>query len=191
MHLPDVRSSRRPGNRRIGRLPRLPELPAREPAAQGTVIDLGRNVPALLTHIANKLSASAALTYKTALDVSLIEWRILVQLAIEPHLSGNRICAIVGLDKASVSRAVTSLEARGLITVAAADGRRNDLALTPAGRRLHDRGMPLAREREERLLSDLTAAERETLIDLLRRTHARLDHVAAMPVAPAEDPPGD
>lgn len=184
-----------PGNNRFGRGPRIPELPTshQTPGIRGAddenvAIDPTRNVPALLTFIANKLSVSAAVTYKTALDVSLIEWRILVHLAIEPNLSGARICEIVGLDKASVSRAANALASRGLITVSAADGRRNSLALTPAGRRLHNKGMPLAREREERLLSGLTVAERETLIDLLTRTHAQLDKVAALRIASSEVP---
>jgi DNA-binding MarR family transcriptional regulator len=148
----------------------------------GPAIDQKRNVPALLTFIVNKLSSSASIAYSKALGVTLTEWRILVQLAVQPNISGNRICAIAGLDKASVSRAVHILEARGLIEVSAADGRSNDLALTPKGRRLHDQGMPFAQERERRLLSGLAASEREVLIDLLTRIYAQLDHVAALPL---------
>jgi DNA-binding MarR family transcriptional regulator len=144
------------------------------------VIDQETNVPALITFIANKLSSSASTAYRGELGVGLIEWRVLVQLAIEPNISANRICAIVGLDKAAVSRAVRSLADRGLVKVSADNGRRNSLALTPAGRRLHDRGMPVARERERRLLTGLSATERDILIRLLTRLHERLPRVAAL-----------
>jgi hypothetical protein len=42
---------------------------------------------------------------------------------------------------------------------------------------LHDRLILVALERERRLLACLTAAERETLIDLLGRLHERLPAV--------------
>lgn len=144
------------------------------------VINQKRNVPLLLQHIANHLAVSAGHAYQEGVGVGLTEWRVIVQIAIEAEITANRICAIVGLDKASVSRAVSALQARGLIEVSAADGRSNALTLTAAGRRLHDAGMPIARERQRRLLAGLSGAERNTLIDLLTRMFAKLDHVAAL-----------
>ncbi|MGE0580205.1 MAG: MarR family transcriptional regulator, partial [Reyranella sp.] len=47
-------------------------------------------------------------------------------------------------------------------------------ALTARGWQLHDRILKISLEREQRLLGDLSPAERETLIGLLNRLHRRL-----------------
>ena len=49
--------------------------------------------------------------------------------------------------------------------------------LTAKGAATHDKVIAVALERERRLLSCLSKAERETLIVLLRRVHGNLDAV--------------
>ncbi len=142
---------------------------------EGPVLDLDRYVPGLLTWLANKLSRGASAVYRRHFDVGINDWRVIAQLAVEPRISAARICLVVGLDKAVVSRSLAGLEARGL--VAGGDAKRRRVVLTPAGRALHDRLILVALERERRLLACLTAAERETLIDLLGRLHERLPAV--------------
>jgi len=144
-------------------------------------LDLERYVPAFLTWIANKLSRGASQHYLRSFGVGIETWRCMVLLAIEPSISANKVCRIIGMDKASVSRCFAGMEAHKLIRVTPdpADGRVRVATLTDKGRDLHDRIMGVALERERAFLSVLTEQEREQLIVLLRRLHENLPEVEA------------
>jgi DNA-binding MarR family transcriptional regulator len=156
--------------------------PAARPAAtsdSGLLLDLDRYVPAFITFIANKLSNSATVFYQKNFGVNVTEWRIMSLLAIEPGIPASRICQVIGFDKGPVSRTLSLLQKRGLVTIRTApdDGRTHSISLTAKGRATHDRVIVAALERERRLLSVLRKDEREVLIDLLRRVHGNLDAV--------------
>lgn len=84
------------------------------------------------------------------------------------------------LDKMQVSRAIAGLEEGGLVRREddAGDGRAKIVCLTPAGRALYNKIVPLARAREAYILEALDAAER----DVLRRAMARLLQRADSPI---------
>ena len=154
---------------------------ARPPATgdNGLLLDLERYVPAFITFIANKLSNSATVFYQKNFGVNVTEWRIMSLLAIEPGIPASRICQVIGFDKGPVSRTLSLLQKRGLVTIRTSpdDGRTHSISLTAKGRATHDRVIVAALERERRLLSVLRKDEREVLIDLLRRVHGNLDAV--------------
>ena len=140
----------------------------------GPVIDMDTYTPALITWLANKLSASASSLYLDAFGIGVIEWRIMATLAGEPEISGARICHVVGLDKAAVSRGFLKLSKAGLIDWRGTE-RLRLAALSPAGRRLHDKVVPVALERERRLLEGLTQDQRAVLVSTL---HKLLDNLS-------------
>src|SRR5438046_10623767 len=148
-------------------------------AGRGQTLDLERYVPAFVTFIANKLSRSATVFYQKNFGVNVTEWRIMSLLAIEPGIPASRICHVIGFDKGPVSRTLSLLQKRGLVTIRTApdDGRTHSISLTAKGRATHDKVIVAALERERRLLSVLRKDEREVLIDLLRRVHGNLDAV--------------
>ena len=143
------------------------------------VVDLKRYVPAYFTWIANKLSSGASQAYLSAFNVGIETWRLLVLLAIEESLSAQRISRVIGMDKASVSRAFKSMQTRGLITISLdpQDGRLRVATITAQGRSLHDRILGLALEREKAFLSVLNPNECDTLIGLLQKLHENLPAV--------------
>jgi DNA-binding MarR family transcriptional regulator len=145
----------------------------------GPTLDLDRYVPAFITFIANKLSNSATAFYQKNFGVNVTDWRIMSLLAIEPGIPASRICHVIGFDKGPVSRTLSVLQKRGLVTIRTApdDGRTHSISLTAKGRATHDKVIVAALERERRLLSCLKKDEREVLIDLLRRVHGNLDAV--------------
>jgi DNA-binding MarR family transcriptional regulator len=149
------------------------------PSEPGLLLDLDRYVPAFITFIANKLSNSATVFYQKNFGVNVTEWRIMSLLAIEPGIPASRICHVIGFDKGPVSRTLSLLQKRGLVTIRTApdDGRTHSISLTAKGRATHDKVIVAALERERRLLSVLRKDEREVLIDLLRRVHGNLDAV--------------
>lgn len=147
------------------------------------VINHGRYVPALINFVGNKLAAGASSAYRREFGVGVTEWRILSLLAVENPCTAQQICQFFDLDKGLVSRTTRSLVDNGSVTVTeqAGDARRV-IALTKAGRALHDRIIELAFDRERVLLDCLDAAEVDVLIDLLRRLLAQTPAVNAVQI---------
>ncbi|WP_434765923.1 MarR family winged helix-turn-helix transcriptional regulator [Pseudomonas triticicola] len=142
-------------------------------------LNLSRYVPALLNFLSNKLSAGASQCYRKHFGIGVVEWRMLSMLAVEDDITANRISQTIGLDKSAVSRSLQTLEKAGHIRsqVDTKDARRNTVSLTASGKALHARVLNVALERERRLLSGLSEAEVDTLIELLGRLHAQVPNV--------------
>jgi len=147
-------------------------------------MELQQFFPYRLAVLAETVSRAIADVYGERFDLTRDEWRVLAALVAGPLKTAD-VIAQTTLDKMQVSRAAIGLEGRGLIArdEAAGDRRARVLRLTPAGRALVRRIVPLAREREAFLLEALDADERRVLdrvIDklreraqLLRRTDGR------------------
>ena len=154
-----------------------------EPSAR-PVLDFAMYVPALLIHTSNKMSTGANALYRRCFGIGVTEWRVLALLAAEPGSSAQRICEMIGFDKAIVSRVVKSLHAEGRvqITADAKDSRKHKIALTPRGRQLHNQIISVALERERRLLTGIDPKDVQLLRDILRKLHGNL------PLADSYDP---
>jgi DNA-binding MarR family transcriptional regulator len=133
-------------------------------------------LPVFFAGIANKWSRGASKVFLNHFGVGALDWVVISMMAIEPGISALRICQGTASDKASVSRCLTQLEAKGLIVGKAQgrDPRRRMLELTPAGYDLHDQLLAIALERERLLLQGLSETEIETLIGLLRRVQGNV-----------------
>jgi DNA-binding MarR family transcriptional regulator len=140
-------------------------------------LDLDNYVPAYLTFLAGKISASASAAYRPRFGVGITDWRIMALLATEPWITAGRICDVIGLDKAAVSRSVRDMK-KASIVESDEDQYRQPIALTRKGLALHDRIVVVSRERERRLLKDFSAAERRQLINFLSRMHAQVVDVS-------------
>ncbi|MDT9598128.1 MarR family winged helix-turn-helix transcriptional regulator [Sphingosinicella rhizophila] len=144
------------------------------------VLDIDRFVPALVTFLANRLTATGSASFRSQLDMNILDFRILAMLAIEPGIPASRIVQVIGLDKALVSRTLAALGRRGWVRSEKdpTHGRRRLVSLTEAGMRMHDRALALALEREALLLEPLETDEREQLVTLLHKMLARTEAVA-------------
>lgn len=131
--------------------------------------------PYRLAVLAEEVSLAVAEVYAGRFALTRQQWRVLAALAEAPGMSANEIAAYSTLAKMQVSRAVAELEAKGLLARAAdAEDRRNNRhRLTPAGRALLKRLVPLVREREAALLAGFSAEERAALEALLARVGAQ------------------
>lgn len=108
--------------------------------------------------------------------VSLSQWRILAMLEAGPMVF-SRLVDGIGIDKALMSRSTRGLEALDLLKVGPTpdDARSLTLSLTPKGRRLLARMMPLATQRQQHLLSSLTAEERRCFYSAVDKLKAAAD----------------
>lgn len=116
-----------------------------------------------LHRLANMLSGSAALRYRREFDVSLAEWRTLALVGESSSLTVNRLARRAGLDKAQMSRVVSRLVERGLLSRDFGAGRTTALSLTRKGQRTYNGLLEAANEREAAFQACLTAEERQTL----------------------------
>jgi DNA-binding MarR family transcriptional regulator len=90
--------------------------------------------------VANLLSRGAELRYRREFGVSLWEWRSIALLgASASPLSLNELARSAGIDKSQMSRVVSGLSSRGIVSrqADALDGRGVRLALSKSGRKLY------------------------------------------------------
>lgn len=98
--------------------------------------DLDAFLPYLLNQAAERVSLGFAATYKADYGLTRTQWRVMANLGRFGAMSAAEICRISHIEKTRVSRAVAQLEEAGYLTRARAadDRRRENLALTQAGR---------------------------------------------------------
>ncbi|MBI5260983.1 MAG: winged helix-turn-helix transcriptional regulator [Bradyrhizobium sp.] len=143
--------------------------PARErvrhEAGDSSKLELQNYFPYRLARLAEQVSLAVAEVYATRFSLTRQEWRILAALGGRSDVPTKEIGRLTTLDKMNVSRAMQSLEARGIVsrTRDPNDGRERIVSLTPSGRSLYRRIVPYALEREATLLSVLTPQEVATL----------------------------
>ena len=119
------------------------------------------------------------------------EWGVLMWLAQEPGLPPSVLAQRLELDRARVSRAVTSLQAKGLVRKSAAPAGQpaSALHLTEEGSRLHAALWPQVRAINQQLARSLDADHLEQLargLAQLQEEAARLERQA--PEAPPFPP---
>jgi DNA-binding MarR family transcriptional regulator len=131
------------------------------------------------------LSRGMAVILDNQLGLSLRQWRVLFYLANSGPDSAQRIADFCRYDKSQVSRAVSELVEKKLVSTVAdhEDGRRMVVSLTSAGMSAYRQGLPLSQARHEQLVQCL--GERElrafeaTADKLTRQAQAMLDEAYA------------
>ncbi|MFE0754479.1 MarR family winged helix-turn-helix transcriptional regulator [Inquilinus sp. NPDC058860] len=104
-------------------------------------------------------------------DLTATQWAVLAKLLERGPCSQNRLGRRTAMDAATIKGVVDRLGKRGLIETRPdpEDGRRLEVALSPAGQALAERTVPNALRITEETLAPLDEAERTALIGLLRR----------------------
>ena len=153
--------------------------------APGHELRLQRYFPYRLARLAEQVSLAVAEVYADRFALSRQEWRILAALGEQPRLPTKEIGRLTTLDKMNVSRAMQSLEARGIVSRSRdpEDGRERIVTLTAGGRALYRKIVPDALAREAELLDVLSAAEIDTLDRVMDKLFAAAERLV-------DDPPG-
>lgn len=140
-----------------------------------TPLRLQDYLPYRLAVTSNLVSRLVARAYQDQFGVTIWEWRVIAILGEGEPMTSQAISDSAAMDKVSVSRAVRSLEERGLVERKrnAADRRSRLLCLTEAGRCIYEEIAPVALEREAALLSEFDEAEIAVLAGLLDRLRHR------------------
>jgi DNA-binding MarR family transcriptional regulator len=125
-----------------------------------------------LHQVANLLSRGAEMRYRREFGVSLWEWRTVALLggSGEPQ-SLNDLARAAGMDKSQMSRVVSGLTGKRMVRreTDAKDARGIRLSLTRAGKKLYQRLIRAAAERNSAFLGCLSARERDCLEQAMRK----------------------
>jgi len=124
-----------------------------------------------LLSLATLLRRSANLLYREELGLSEVEWRIVAIVGDQAPLTLRALVEILGLDKGQLSRGVTTLVKRRILTRSAdpQDSREVHIALTPHGQATFDTLIALALKRNRELVAGLDRAEVAALLSALDR----------------------
>jgi DNA-binding MarR family transcriptional regulator len=119
--------------------------------------DLSTFLPYQLAVASARVSRDFSEIYRREFGLTIPEWRVMAHLAQSEAVSVREIHLRVDMDKSKVSRAAARLETAGLIEKRenTADRRLLDMRLTPAGRQMFARIVPLADAYQERLTARL------------------------------------
>jgi MarR family transcriptional regulator, temperature-dependent positive regulator of motility len=104
-------------------------------------------------------------------DVGRDEFNVLSCLSSHGPMAAKTICEVTGRPKNSISRAVTRLSERKMIRrkTNPLDRRESSLILNESGRKLYERVLPIAIDRQSAMLSGLSSAERALLDQVLNK----------------------
>jgi DNA-binding MarR family transcriptional regulator len=156
-------------------------------AARGVeAIPYQSRVAYLLGAIANLIDAGGSRLFRRAFGIGLGEARLVYVIGYEGPLTARQASQIIGVDKGAMSRTVAALVHRGYlqVTVDAADARQRVIQFTPAGKKLHQRVMTLALERERQMYAIFSDDELKTLSALLKRFRAHIPTVRTLKPLP-------
>jgi DNA-binding MarR family transcriptional regulator len=153
----------------ISRDPRKPDRDTPEP------LDLERFLPFRLSVLANRVTRAVARVYSRRFQLTAPEWRTMAVLGRFGPMTANNVVEHTAMDKVRVSRAVARLLSRSRVSrrTDPEDRRRAILDLTPEGRLVYGKVVPMVLAVESELLSDLDAAERAVLETVVRKLELR------------------
>jgi DNA-binding MarR family transcriptional regulator len=143
-------------------------------------LNLDTYLPYRLSVASNKISALIARTYEARFGLSIPQWRLLIVLSDGTALSQKSVVARTAMDKVTISRAVSTMVARGLVqrTDGATDRRHDVLCLSPAGAAIVAEVAPLAIELEAALIQAIGQDGATQLDGLLRTLEAKANQLS-------------
>ncbi|SDT53605.1 MarR family winged helix-turn-helix transcriptional regulator [Bradyrhizobium canariense] len=129
------------------------------------------HIAVLLSSVGTRLNRGATAYYRTAWNLSMVEWRLLIVLKDTEFLNVGELSEAADLDKAAVSRSLALLEERKFVSVeqTRTRGRAAIAKLTVEGRELSEKLLRVSLEREALLFKYFTPADKEHLNVLLRQ----------------------
>jgi DNA-binding MarR family transcriptional regulator len=152
-------------------------------------LDLFRFTPFRLNRLAAEVSAALSVEYRERYGLDIPEWRVLATLGFrEGACTAQYISHCTRTHKSTISRAVTALLRRKIIERVANENDRREFALqlTPKGRALYEELIPRLLDKEQAILSCLSASERKDFTAALNKIERSLDLVQTSEQADAK-----
>ena len=146
-----------------------------ESEAMSEMLNLEQFLPYRLNVLAELVSQSLARIYSRQYGIGIPEWRVLATLGQFETMTAKQIGNHSRMHKTKVSRAVSALTERGLVsrTSNAQDLREVFLSLTDDGRAIYEEVLPAAKAFSDRLIGTLNDDERRNLDAILTKLSDR------------------
>lgn len=144
-------------------------------SSPATRIHLDSFLPSIIRNLAEGISVRLFKSYAD-FQLTITEWRILLQLAEHHSLHAKQIVENTAMEKSKISRALSHLENKGIVKrdIDDKDNRRQQLSLTDYGLEIYTSIAPKALDWERSLLAELDINEYRDLVFLLRKLSSRL-----------------
>jgi DNA-binding MarR family transcriptional regulator len=141
------------------------------------ILELETFLPYRLSVLAQRLSRDIEERQRTQHKLAGKDWKLMQILAVHGELLPADIHRMGTQNKAQISRALKCLLDRGLVAKRprAGDGRTFGVSLTEAGWAVYQEIVPRMRDRQEKVLADLSRAETKELRRLIDRLDEALD----------------
>ena len=146
----------------------------------GAYLKLDSFLPSVIRNLAEGITGNMSQNYTGEFQLTITEWRILLQLAAAQSLTATQIVEYTAMEKSKVSRALSSLEQRDFVarTPSEEDHRTKALSLTPTGQKLYNNIVPRVLDWEKRLLDGFQIGEYRDLLYLLGKLQHRLKEMS-------------
>lgn len=147
-----------------------------EAGTSEAVLELDNFLPYRLSVLNNLVSRALAEQYQARFGLSIPEWRVMANLGRAAPLSANEVAERTSMDKVKVSRAISRMQAAGLIKreTDPRDNRVSRLQLSARGKRIYDKIAPMALAWEREFLSVLSESEIAVFDKILGKLDKRI-----------------
>jgi DNA-binding MarR family transcriptional regulator len=116
-------------------------------------------------------------TKEAGLDLTPVQFAAMDAIATTPGIDQASIAAQIAYDRATIGGVIDRLEQKGWIkrTISNRDRRAREVTLTPVGRDILDRAIPVVSALQIDILPGLSTDETSHLRDLIERTTRLID----------------
>lgn len=132
------------------------------------VIDPDNFTPRLLALLSNALVWRESHEMRRRFGLGTNDWRVVSALAIRPGASASEVSEFLGVNKAVVSKSVTTLTSRALIALLEGPRGTRPMYLTRAGAEMHADMLPISLGGQEIILAGLSPAQVADVNEVLR-----------------------
>ena len=139
-------------------------------------LELDEHIPYLVNRVGAALVANFTAGALQAHDLSIAMWRVLAALSANGEQRQIDIAAMTSIDVSTLSRLVTRLQRRGLVTRKPSKNSSREVLvqLSPKGRSLVATLIPVARKVEAAAIAGVSRKDLALLKRLLRRMHGKM-----------------
>jgi DNA-binding MarR family transcriptional regulator len=139
-------------------------------------LELAEHLPYLINRVGSALVARFSADALAAAHLSIASWRVLAVLANNGSLRQTDLAEMTSIDVSTLSRLITRLVRDGLVkrSRSKADSREVAVALTPNGKNLMTRLVPVAVGLQNAATRKLSKRDLATLKRVLRKMHENL-----------------
>jgi len=155
-----------------------------DPGTEGSNLRINEFLTFHLLRLASVAKSSVAREYLDPAGLSVPEWRLLATVANFSPLPFSDITAMTTMDKGQVSRTLRSAQGKGLVATelvpndkrgageaSASSISRVLVSITPSGRALYEKVMPVAQRYQAGLIALMNTDERRVMLNVLQRVY--------------------